>query len=140
VITILKDAEHRVIAVQLPLHNLADDVKTVKRAVELIGEPTILAGHSYGGEVITNTAFLSGVSIRKLVGINKDKIRKFFQSHVDRSGYTLEVIVTRSLPGYSIKSEVPYIDKDESKGRYTDLIATRLIPPLEMFGDRTVDG
>jgi pimeloyl-ACP methyl ester carboxylesterase len=57
VITILKDAGHRVIAVQLPLHNLADDVKTVKRAVKLIGEPTILVGHSYGGEVITNAAY-----------------------------------------------------------------------------------
>ena len=57
VITILKDAGHRVIAVQLPLHNLADDVNTVKRAVQLIGEPTILVGHSYGGAVITNAAY-----------------------------------------------------------------------------------
>jgi hypothetical protein len=57
--------------------------------------------------------------INLLSGINKDKIRKFFQLHVDRSGHTLEVIVTRSLPGYSIESEFPYIDKDESKGRYT---------------------
>jgi pimeloyl-ACP methyl ester carboxylesterase len=54
VITILKNAGHKVIAVNLPLHNLADDVATVKRAVELIGKPTILVGHSYGGEVISN--------------------------------------------------------------------------------------
>jgi pimeloyl-ACP methyl ester carboxylesterase len=57
VITILKNAGHKVIAVNLPLHNLADDVKTVKRAVELIGKPVILVGHSYGGEVITNAAY-----------------------------------------------------------------------------------
>lgn len=57
VISVLKNAGHRVIAVQLPLHSLTDDVKTVKRAVELIGEPTILVGHSYGGEVITNAAY-----------------------------------------------------------------------------------
>lgn len=57
VISILKNAGHRIIAVQLPLHSLADDVKTVKRAVELIGGPTILVGHSYGGEVITNAAY-----------------------------------------------------------------------------------
>jgi pimeloyl-ACP methyl ester carboxylesterase len=54
VIPTLKNAGHRVIAVQLPLHSLADDVATVNRAVELVGGPTILVGHSYGGFVITN--------------------------------------------------------------------------------------
>jgi pimeloyl-ACP methyl ester carboxylesterase len=54
VITILKNAGHRVIAVQLPLHNSADDIATVKRAIELAGGPVLLVGHSYGGFVITN--------------------------------------------------------------------------------------
>ena len=54
VIPILKNAGHQVIAVQLPLHSLADDVATVKRAIDQIGGPTILVGHSYGGFVITN--------------------------------------------------------------------------------------
>src|SRR5919198_3015318 len=57
VIPILKSAGHRVIAVQLPLHSLADDVATVKRAIELVGGPIILVGHSYGGMVITNAAY-----------------------------------------------------------------------------------
>lgn len=57
VVTILKDAGHKVIAVNMPLHNLADDVATVKRAVELVGKPVILVGHSYGGEVITNAGY-----------------------------------------------------------------------------------
>ena len=57
VIPILQDAAHRVIAVHLPLHSLADDVATVKRAIELVGSPTIVAGHSYGGMVITNAAY-----------------------------------------------------------------------------------
>src|SRR5215213_7946692 len=57
VITILKNAGHRVIAVQLPLHNSADDIATVKRAVELAGGPVLLVGHSYGGFVITNAAY-----------------------------------------------------------------------------------
>jgi pimeloyl-ACP methyl ester carboxylesterase len=43
--------------VQLPLHTLADDVATVKRAVDLVGGQTILVGHSYGGFVITNAAY-----------------------------------------------------------------------------------
>ena len=54
VITTLKNAGHRVIAVQLPLHNSADDIATVKRAIELAGGPVLLVGHSYGGFVITN--------------------------------------------------------------------------------------
>jgi pimeloyl-ACP methyl ester carboxylesterase len=57
VISILKNAGHRGIAVQLPLHSLADDVATVKRAIELAGGPTVLVGHSYGGMVITNAAY-----------------------------------------------------------------------------------
>ncbi|MGB7661162.1 MAG: alpha/beta hydrolase [Nitrososphaeraceae archaeon] len=56
VIPILKNAGHRVIAVQLPLHSLADDVDTVKRAISLVGGPVTLVGHSYGGAVITNAA------------------------------------------------------------------------------------
>jgi pimeloyl-ACP methyl ester carboxylesterase len=54
VIPTLTNAGHRVIAVQLPLHNTDEDIATVKRAVELVGGPTILVGHSYGGYVISN--------------------------------------------------------------------------------------
>jgi pimeloyl-ACP methyl ester carboxylesterase len=57
VIPILQKAGHKVIAVQLPLHSLADDVATVKRAIDLVGGPTILVGHSFGGFVITNAAY-----------------------------------------------------------------------------------
>jgi pimeloyl-ACP methyl ester carboxylesterase len=58
VIPILQNAGHRVIAAQLPLHSLADDVATVKRAVDLVGGPAILVGHSYGGFVITNAGYI----------------------------------------------------------------------------------
>src|SRR6188472_2894442 len=57
VIPILQNAGHKVIAVQLPLHSLADDIATVKRAIGLIGGPVVLVGHSYGGFVITNAAY-----------------------------------------------------------------------------------
>ena len=56
-ISILQDAGHKVIAVELPLHSMADDVATVKRAVDLIGGPVILVGHSYGGFVTTNAGY-----------------------------------------------------------------------------------
>ena len=51
------DAGHRVIAAQLPLYSLKDDIDTVKGAVERVGGPTVLVGHSYGGEVITNAGY-----------------------------------------------------------------------------------
>jgi predicted alpha/beta hydrolase family esterase len=57
VIPILKNAGHHVIAVQLTEQSLTDDVATVKRAIEHIGGPTILVGHSYGGAVITNAGY-----------------------------------------------------------------------------------
>jgi pimeloyl-ACP methyl ester carboxylesterase len=66
VIPILQKAGHRVIAVQLPEHSLADDVATVKRAIGLVGGPTILVGHSYAGEVITNAAY-NNPSVKGLV-------------------------------------------------------------------------
>ena len=57
VIPILQNAGHKVIAVQLPLHSLADDIATVKRAIDLVGGPVILVAHSYGGFVITNAGY-----------------------------------------------------------------------------------
>jgi pimeloyl-ACP methyl ester carboxylesterase len=66
VIPILQNAGHKVIAVQLPLHSLPDDVATVKRAIDLVGAPVILVGHSYGGFVITNAAY-NNPSVKGLV-------------------------------------------------------------------------
>jgi pimeloyl-ACP methyl ester carboxylesterase len=57
VIPILQVAGHKVIAVELPLHSVEDDVATVKRAIDFIGGPAILVAHAYGGFVITNAAY-----------------------------------------------------------------------------------
>lgn len=59
VIPILKSAGHKIISVQLPLHSVADDVATVKRAIQLADGPTLVVGHSYGGFVVTNAAYNS---------------------------------------------------------------------------------
>jgi pimeloyl-ACP methyl ester carboxylesterase len=45
VIPILKSAGYNVTAVQMPLNSLADDIDTVKRAIDHIGAP--LAGQMY---------------------------------------------------------------------------------------------
>lgn len=56
-VPILRDAGHKVIAVQLPTQSLSEDVETVKRAINHIGGPVTLVGHSYGGAVITNAGY-----------------------------------------------------------------------------------
>ena len=48
VIPILENAGHQVVAVQLPLHSLADDVATTTRAVEQLGGPTIIVQYYRG--------------------------------------------------------------------------------------------
>ena len=57
VIPILQNAGHRVIAVQLAFHSLAEDVATIKRAIKLVGGPVTLVGHGFGGLVITNAGY-----------------------------------------------------------------------------------
>ena len=53
VIPLLEAKGLHVVAVQLPLTSLADDVATVKRALALEDGPVLLVAHSYGGVVIT---------------------------------------------------------------------------------------
>jgi pimeloyl-ACP methyl ester carboxylesterase len=53
VIVLLERRGFRVTAVQLPLTSVAEDVATVRRAMELDPGPILLVGHSYAGVVIT---------------------------------------------------------------------------------------
>ncbi len=53
VIPILQAKGYNVIAVQNPLTSLEDDVAATKRAIALMDGPVLLAGHSYGGMVVT---------------------------------------------------------------------------------------
>ena len=53
VISLLQAEGLNVIAVQNPLTSLEDDVAATKRAIALMDGPVLLAGHSYGGMVIT---------------------------------------------------------------------------------------
>ena len=53
VIPLLEAKGLRVVAVQLSLTSLQNDVATVKRALALQDGPTVLVGHSYAGAVIS---------------------------------------------------------------------------------------
>jgi len=44
---------HHVTAPQFPLTTLADDVARLRQVLDLQDGPTVVAGHSYGGQVIT---------------------------------------------------------------------------------------
>ncbi len=53
VIPLLEAKGLHVVAVQIPLTSLADDVAATQRAIDLEDGPVLLVGHSYGGAVIT---------------------------------------------------------------------------------------
>src|SRR4029079_9408691 len=49
----LQEAGHNVTAPQLPLTNLADNVARLRQVLALQDGPTVVAGHSYGGQLMT---------------------------------------------------------------------------------------
>ena len=57
VIAILQERGYNVVTVQLPLTSLAEDVARTRHVLaERLEGPTVLAGHSYGGAVISGAA------------------------------------------------------------------------------------
>lgn len=62
VIPLLQSAGLRVTAVQNPLTSLADDVAATQRALSLHDGPTVLAGHSWAGTVISEAGLDERVS------------------------------------------------------------------------------
>src|ERR1700693_5786728 len=53
VIEQLQAEGHKVTAPQFPLTSLADDVARLRQVLALQDGPTILVGHSYGGQIMT---------------------------------------------------------------------------------------
>jgi pimeloyl-ACP methyl ester carboxylesterase len=49
----LQQAGHNVSAPQFPLNNLADNVARLRQVLALQDGPTLVAGHSYGGQIMT---------------------------------------------------------------------------------------
>lgn len=65
----------------------------------------------------------------KLQESDEEKLLGFFREQLQKSGHSLENKVEDFLIGrFSVQREVPYIDKDEGKGRNIDLIAYAQIP------------
>src|SRR3954465_1608811 len=53
VIRRLQAAGHDVVAPQLPHTSLAEDVAKVRHVLSMRNEPTVVAAHSFGGQVVT---------------------------------------------------------------------------------------
>jgi pimeloyl-ACP methyl ester carboxylesterase len=68
VIPLLQAKGLRVTAAQIPLTSLEDDVAVTRRLLSNISGPVILAGHSYGGAVITAAA-VDASNVKALVYI-----------------------------------------------------------------------
>ncbi len=68
VIPLLQAQGYNVLAVQNPLSSLEDDVTVTRQALASLSGPTTVAGHSYGGAVMTN-AGTSAPNLHSLVYI-----------------------------------------------------------------------
>jgi pimeloyl-ACP methyl ester carboxylesterase len=66
VIAGLQSQHYNVVAAQLPLSSLANDVQATRRVVEAQTGPVVLVGHSWGGAVITDAA-AGNSSVKALV-------------------------------------------------------------------------
>lgn len=60
VIPTLQREGHRVVAVQIPLTSLADDIEVARRTIARFDGPVTLVGHSYGGAVISGAGENNG--------------------------------------------------------------------------------
>ncbi|CAN3129638.1 alpha/beta fold hydrolase [Mycobacterium sp. smrl_JER01] len=56
VVQILQEEGYHVVAVANPLRGLASDADYVRSVLDSVGGPVVLAGHSYGGTVISEAA------------------------------------------------------------------------------------
>lgn len=87
----------QVVAVQIPLTSLSDDVAAVRRILKRVGGPVVLVGHSYGGAVIT-AAGTGNSNIKALV---------YIAAMAPDEGETVGELLHRAAPHTSAPALVP---------------------------------
>ena len=97
VIPFLQEAGHHVLAVQLLLISLSDDIARTKKALASLSGPTLLVGHSYGGMVITG----AGTDISNVTGL------VYIAATVPAESETLFEINAQFPPAEAMQSGVP---------------------------------
>ena len=86
-----------VVAVQIPLTSLSDDVVTVRRSLKKVSGPVVLVGHSYGGAVITAAAS-GNPNVKALV---------YIAAMAPDEGETVGELLHRAAPHASAPGLVP---------------------------------
>lgn len=86
-----------VVAVQIPLTSLSDNVVAVRRVLKRINGPIVLVGHSYGGAVITS-AGTDEASVKALV---------YIAAMAPDDGETVGQLLHRAAPHASAPALVP---------------------------------
>ena len=87
----------QVVAAQIPLTSLSDDVATVRRILEKVNGPVVLVGHSYGGAVIT-AAGSGNLNVKALV---------YIAAMAPAAGETVGELLHRTTPHASAPALVP---------------------------------
>lgn len=104
-----------------PLRSVTTDADNVRRAVESVGSPVVLVGHSYGGAVITEAA-VGADAVKGLVYVSA-----FAPDHGENS-----LQLTGQFPGSTLGDTVrPYPLGDGTN----DLIVDRELFPQQFAGD-----
>ena len=87
----------QVVAVQIPLTSLSEDVATVRRTLKRVSGPVVLVGHSYGGAVIT-AAGSGSPKVRALV---------YIAAMAPDEGETVGQLLHRAAPHASAPALLP---------------------------------
>jgi pimeloyl-ACP methyl ester carboxylesterase len=75
---------HEVIAVQYGLDSFDEDVATVKRTLNRVGNPVVLVGHSYGGATITAAGVDDRVAGLVYIGAVAPDVGETVQQQLDK--------------------------------------------------------
>ncbi len=84
VIPALQADGHEVIAVQYGLDSFEEDVATVKRTLNRVGNPVVLVGHSYGGATITAAGVDDRVAGLVYIGAVAPDVGETVQQQLDK--------------------------------------------------------
>lgn len=97
VVSLLQKEGHNVLAVQLPLTSLADDVAVTRQALASLVGPTVLVGHSYGGAVITG----AGTGAANAIGL------VYASAFAPAEGENLLDVSSHAAPPEAISHTIP---------------------------------
>ncbi|WP_222007872.1 alpha/beta fold hydrolase [Rhizobium laguerreae] len=140
VILELEKKNLEVIAVQLPLTSLADDVAATKRAVDRAAGPVTLVGHSWGGSVITEAGMADKVRALVYVTAVANEKDTSFQDLVSKYPAAPGLgEVAPDAAGFlhiSAAGVSKFFAPSQSEGEQAVLTATQGVIKGESFGEK----